>query len=432
LRPLGPSMRNGLFLAGLALVLMAPAATHAASWSTPVTVPGSSGGSLSDVAVAPDGTVAVAWGGGVVAVRSASGRWNKVQRLAARSSPSTSPDIAFDPRGDLLATWTQARSRPGTRLRGPYTVRVNTWSRRDGWGNVRVLGRALHFAGASPRLAINAKGDAIVSWRGFRRVAGGPIIEAVSTSFRPARGRFGSEQKVHDGGPYHDVQLDDQGNAYAVWTTYGGPVNRFAYRPRGQAWGAPQTFTAPMASNPTLAVAPDHSAIVAWRAASGDSAGDGIQHGAVYTAVRSPAGVFGAPVKLSDARVHDVGVAVGPGGEMLLTWGAPDVSDPPVPGVIDLRFVLRSSAGTLGSERRVPGLRAGPAAFLGDGAGVLVYGAENAIFAATMAPGAGAFGAPETIALRGLYPALGTAGRRAAVTWLDPARARLALAIRTG
>jgi hypothetical protein len=252
---------------------------------------------------------------------------------------------------------------------------------------VRVLGRSLHFNLASPRLALDARGDALVAWRGFRKVAGGAVIEAVSTAFRPAGGRFGGEQKIRDGGPYQDVELDGEGNAYAVWTTYGGPVSRFAYSARGRQWGAPRTFTAPMASNPTLAVAPDRSVIVAWRAASVDSEGEGIQYGSVYACVRSPSGVFSSPVKLSEARVHDVGLAVSPTGEALFTWGAPDLLDSPVPGATDLRYALGTSAGVFGSEQRIPGLRAGPTAFLSDGTAVLAFGAAgNAIQATRSRP----------------------------------------------
>ena len=46
-----------------------------------------------------------------------------------------------------------------------------------------------------------------------------------------------------------------------------------------------------------------------------------------------------------------------------------------------------------------------------------------------MAPGSGSFGAPQTIALRGLYPSLAVSGNRAAIAWLDPARTRLALSV---
>lgn len=267
-------MRNGLFLAGIALALIAPAAAQA-GWSAPIDVPGSSQGSISDVAVAPNGTVAVAFDAGLVSIRSATGRWHPVARLAARTSTSTSPDISFDAHNRLFATWTQAGSPPGKALKGPFTVRANTWSSKIGWGNVRVLGRSERFSLAAPRLVLNSRGDAVVSWRGFRRDSAGKTVEAVATSFRPAGGRFGSEQKIKDGGPYRDVQLDDRGNVYAVWTTYGGPVNRFAYKARGKAWGAPQTISTPMSSNPTLAVTPDHGAIVAWRASGVDTEGRG-------------------------------------------------------------------------------------------------------------------------------------------------------------
>ena len=254
---------------------MTPATTHAAPWSAPVDVPGSSNGSVSDVAISPNGTVAVAWDAGLVRVRTPKGTWHSLARLAARTSASTSPDIAFDSHNVLIATWTQANSAPGRPLKGPFTIRANTWSERIGWGNVRVLGRSLHFTLAAPKLALNAKGDAVVAWRGFRRISSNKVVEAVATSFRPAGQRFGLEQKIRDGGPYQDVTLDDRGNLFAVWTTYGGPVNRFAYKLRGKRWGAPQTLSSPMSSNPTIAVTPDRSAVVAWRAADIDSEGDG-------------------------------------------------------------------------------------------------------------------------------------------------------------
>jgi hypothetical protein len=425
------SKRNGLLLAGaaLALALAQPAVAQAASWSAPVDVPGSSSGSVSDVAISPNGTVAVAWDAGLVRVRTPKGKWHSLARLAARTSTSTSPDIAFDSHNVLIATWTQAGSAPGKPLKGPFTVRANTWSERIGWGNVRVLGRSLHFTLAQPKLALNAKGDAVVSWRGFRRMSSSRVVESVATSVRPAGGRFGAEQKVGDGGPYQDVAIDDRGDLYAVWTTYGGPVNRFAYKPSGKRWGAPLTLSSPMSSNPTIAVTPDRTAVVAWRAADVDSEGDGIQYGAVYTAVRSPAGVFGMSEKLSDARVHDVHLAVSPAGDTLISWGAPDLGDPTAPGAVDLRFSIRAAGDGISAERRMPGLREGPSAYLADGTALLAFGLSNTVQVAAMAPGSGTFATPQTIAMRGLYPSLSVAGNRAAISWLDPARTRVVLSV---
>ena len=151
---LGKPKRNGLLLAGIALALMVPATTRAATWSAPVDVPGSTNGSISDVAISPNGTVAVAWDAGLVRIRTPKGTWHSLARLAARTSASTSPDIAFDSHNVLIATWTQANSAPGKPLKGPFTIRANTWSEKIGWGNVRVLGRSLHFSLAQPRLAL--------------------------------------------------------------------------------------------------------------------------------------------------------------------------------------------------------------------------------------------------------------------------------------
>ena len=167
-----------------------------------------------------------------------------------------------------------------------------------------MLGRSLHFSLAQPKLALNAQGRrgrllARLPARSPRAGWSRPSPPA----FRPAGERFGLEQKVRDGGPYQDVTLDDRGDLYAVWTTYGGPVNRFAYKLRGKRVGRAADALRPRCpSNPTIAVTPDRSAVVAWRAADVDSEGDGIQYGAVYVDVRSPDGVFGDARRSSPTR----------------------------------------------------------------------------------------------------------------------------------
>ncbi len=362
-------------------------------------------------------------------IRTPKGRWHSLARLAARTSASTSPDIAFDSHNVLIATWTQANSAPGKPQKGPFTVRANTWSEKIGWATCACSGARCtstsptRSSRSTPRATRSSTGAASGASRRGRSSRRSPPPS------RPAGKRFGLEQKIRDGGPYRDVAVDDKGDLYAVWTTYGGPVNRFAFKPRGKAWGAPQTLSTPMSSNPTIAVTPDRSAVVAWRAADVDSEGNGIQYGAVYVVVRTPAGVFGMPERLSEARVHDVELAVAPNGSTLISWGAPDLGDPTAPGAVDLRFSIRAAGDGISAERRMPGLREGPTAFLADGTGLLAFGLSNSIQVAAMGPGSGSFGVPQTIAARGLYPSLAVAGNRAAISWLDPARARLALSV---
>jgi hypothetical protein len=423
-------VRSRALLLALLVTGSVPTSAAGASWSKPLAVPGSGDGVLNRVAIARDGTIAVGWGAATVAIRRPGGAW-RVRSLAARNTSAQSTDIAFDPTGRLLVTWIHAPAPPGKALAGPFQVRAVTWTRRSGWGGVRVLGRSGHFGLAHPTITMNATGDALIAWRGFRR-AGRRVVEAVSTSFRPAGGRFGREQRVRDGGPYRDVALDERGNAYAVWTTYRGPFLRFAFRARGRGWGAPRTIAGPRASLASLFVLPDRTAVVAYREADVDSEGNGLQAGAIRALIRSSAGNFGPVLRLSESRAHEIVGAVSPTGELTLAWATADTFDPPRSS--DLGFVVRSAAGDLSAAQTVLGVHAGqlpwPIAYLDDGSALLAYGGENMIRAATRAPGTSAFGSPETIAARGLYPSLAVSGTTAVVAFYDLDARRVKVAAR--
>ena len=229
-------MRSRLLLLALLAGGSAAEPAAAAFWSEPVSVPGSTEGVLNRVAIARDGTVAVGWDPAIVAIRRPGGSW-KLRRLAPASSSAQSTDIAFDPAGRLLVTWTHAPTPPGKALGGPYQVRAVTWTRRSGWGGVRVLGRSGHFRLAHPTITMNTTGDALIAWRGFRR-AGRRVVEAVSTSFRPACGRFGREQQVRDGVDNAEHILPRTYHRLLVWDIVQRPlVTRLADRVMSRVLG---------------------------------------------------------------------------------------------------------------------------------------------------------------------------------------------------
>jgi hypothetical protein len=347
--------------------------------------------------------------------------------MNARGTTATSPSVAFDAAGRLLVVWTQSPARPGRTLKGPFEIRLRRWTAGQGWGRARVLGRSLHFTLAQPRLATDQRGDAVLSWRGFRR-KGHDLVEALSTRLQIAGGRFGPERTAAGGGPYRDVALDRGGNAYGVYTTYAGPGNFFVYQRRGQGWGKPVRLPDRPASKPRIAVGADRTAVIAWRGADVDSEGDGIQAGPPSAIMRSAGGGFTFPFRLSSTAVTDVGVVSTPGSNYLITWAAPDFLEPQAPGALDLRCALREEGNAVGGDITVPGARMGPSAFLANGDAIVVYGADDAIRSVRRRQRTAAFDAPETIASRGLWPALVADANRAAVTWLDPKRNRLRLA----
>ena len=413
-----------LVLIALLIAAAAPSSATAA-WTSPSDVPGSRDGVVSRVAVSSNGTVAVAWGDAQVAVHRARGRWLPVRSMHARGTTATSPDIAYDARGHLLAVWTESPARPGRPLEGPFQIRLREWTPGLGWGGVRVLGRSGHFVLAQPRVTTNQRGDAVVSWRGFRR-EGRRLVEVLASRLRTTGGRFRRERDARGGGPYRDVALDRAGNVYGVYTTYSGPRNYFVHQPRGRGWRRPVRLPDTPASKPRIAVGADRTAVIAWRGAAVDSEGNGIQAGPPSAIMRSAGGGFTLPFRLSTVPVTDVNVVSTPGSNYLLTWAAAGFLEPPAPGALDLHYTVREEGNALGTEMTVPGARMGPSAFLPDGDAIIVYGADGAIRSVRLRTAT--TDAPETIAERGLWPSLAVNGDRAAVTWLDPGRNRLRLA----
>jgi len=442
-------MRRIGLIAGLMLAAGAGLATQACvqalavEWSAPMPVPGSRGTAVSRVAVSRDDTVAVAGDQGFVAIRLPAGRWLRVHTLAGAGRLITSTCVAFDARGRLFIAWTQAKGSQGA-YRGPFEIRTETWTRGGGWGRVTVLGRSGNFRLAQPQIATDARGDAIVSWRGLRRT-GSHLVEAVSTSFRPANRGWGPTQQTASGGPYRDVTLDAHGNAYAVWTTYASR-NWFSMRPLGSGrWGSPRALPGSPASAPTVAATPRGAALIAWRAAIVDSEGEGTQYGPVRAIVRTPSGRWGRVQALSGVRVHGVQAAVSPTtGHVLLTWGAPPQSTThPVPGATDMRFSLFSGAGALSPERVAPGSAAGPLAYRPNGDAVVVFsetapapagpGVLGPIRFTALVTREPTFSEPVTIVAHGVMPALAgaptTSGRIEMAMSYATAGGQLALSI---
>ena len=415
-------MTRFVLLASL-LLAGALASPAAAAWTAGTVVPGSRGAVLSRVAVSNNGTVAVAWGAAKAAIRRPGGRWEFVRSVAGSHRTVASPDVAFDARAHLLVAWTQSPARPGKPFIGPFTIRVREWTPARGWGTVRVLGRSGHFLLAQPRLAVNARGDAIVSWRGFRR-SGRHVVEALASSLRMVGGRFGPTRFAADGGPYRDVALDLRGNAYGVYTTYQGPRNYYVYQPRGRGWQRPHLLPGRPASKPRISVEGDRLAVIVWRAATVDSEGDGIQAGPPW-AILSHLGSFTFPVQLSTMPVTDVSVTT-PGA--FITWAASDFTEPPSP--LDLHYAMREEGFAVGGDTTVPGARMGPSAIFYPGNPLVVYGIDNSIQSILFDRRAARFRPAETVAARGSYPSLAvsTDMRRAVASWTNLQSNRLLIA----
>ena len=244
------------------------------------------------------------------------------------------------------------------------------------------------------------RGDAIVSWRGFRR-SGRHVVEALASSLRLVGGRFGPTRLAAGGGPYRDVALDLRGNAYGVYTTYRGPRNFYVYQPRGHGWQSPRPMPGVPASKPRIGVEPDRLVVIVWRAARRRQRRQ--RHpGRPAVGGRGPSRQLRPPVQ----ALHDAGDA---------TWRSPSLapsshgrlrtsSSTPEPGALDLHYAMRGEGFAVGGDTTVPGARMGPSVIVSPGIPLVVYGADGAIRSVSFDRRTATFGAPETIAAHGVSP----------------------------
>jgi PKD domain len=249
-----------------------------AAWATPtwtgpakLSVTGASAESPS-IAVDASGDALSAWertdketGNRVIEVASrpvGAPAWGSPLTISSGAVEGTLPQVGLDAAGDGFAAWL---SKSGAE----YSILVSTRAGLSGAWTKPVLLETLGMSvieDAQPRLAVDAKGDAIVVWEHVK----GP--EAfVESSSRPAgaTGWGPSQVAAEDAEPLHnpEVGLDSAGDATVVWEAKGASVRiTAAARPAAGSWGAgaPLSELGSNANVPRLAVAADGDAIAIW------------------------------------------------------------------------------------------------------------------------------------------------------------------------
>jgi hypothetical protein len=431
-----PARRIAPVLAMIAALAAAAPAIGAATWSAPTTLAGT-GDVNSSLAVGTNGTAAIAYvaGGVRVAVRNPGGRWGAPVRVSEGGYNVSGPSVAVDGKGGIVVAWAQdANPKGGGLIRGPLTIRAIIRARSGIWGTVRKIGSTSHFIDAQAHVHANAAGDAIVTWDGVRRTAGGRSVQAIQSSFRPATRPLGAAQTVRPPQAPHGLEgavsvLDDRGTAYAAWTDEKptSVVVRIAARSRGGSgsWGPVRTIGPAPSSNPVIAVTPDRTALVAWHAAGADSEGDGLQVGALMSAARLPSGGLTAPRQVSAVRTRAYALAVARSGEAMLAFNADPYRQTPEALTSILHVAVRpASGGAFGAEQEVadtdPGQYGGALTYLSDGTALFVWGAGDGAVHSVARPAGGAFGAPELVTAKGLYPRAGASASTAVAVWAVP------------
>jgi hypothetical protein len=148
----------------------------------------------------------------------------------------------------------------------------------------------------SPRVAVNARGDAVVVWE--RLTGPNAVLEAAA---RPAGGVFGAPVVVSAPGVNAfsppQVAIDGAGDAVAVWLWFNGTnyiVQASTRSGASGAWGKPVDLSAAGrdAATPQVAVDQAGDVVVVWERSDGRTY-------AVQAASRAAGGSFEAPVQLS-------------------------------------------------------------------------------------------------------------------------------------
>jgi hypothetical protein len=260
---------------------------------------------------------------------SASTGWTQPNSIANEAAQY--PDVAVNGSGRAVAVW--YRLQPISEDEDLHTMRYAKRTPGKGFGQPRTIGPADQPGGqnppSKPHVAIDRDGNAIAVWL----MQDGDGNLRVMEAFQPRGEQFGQPEALSEPGePAFDpeVAFNRRGKAIAVWERFDGTRTRVqaASRPAHQDdFNAPVTLSAPQLAStlPQIGLGNDGSATVVWQARGG-----GALSNHFIQAARQPAGGgFGEPATISDDDSRDDDVptlAVAPDGSAVAAWrqGDPD------------------------------------------------------------------------------------------------------------
>ena len=243
-----------------------------------------------------------------------------------------------------------------------------------------------------PSLAVDAQGDAMVSWNRAEGPGGGPVQEA----FRPVGGAWHAPVDVTQGnewGNFSQVAFDKQGNALTMWQ---GDGLQSAFMPAGGTWQPPSIVGSELVAGSDFAVDGRGDAVAVW-----DSWTEGfLSHRVVQAAFRPAGGDWQAPVDLSEEphgedwrwEPYEPQVAIDEQGDAVVVWTQGEK------GVLSA-FKPSGGAWQTPVDLSPPGTSDGDAqvAFDGQGNALAVWDGEDGTVQSESKPAGGAWQAPVDI-----------------------------------
>lgn len=255
-------------------------------------VPGAHDASDPRIAVDRNGNVTVIWeryaGTNLMLLqaveRPAGGSWTAPTDIAEFSQGAApEPWVAVDWEGNATAVWKQGEV---------ITSAFHPFA--GSWGEPVQLSGEESF---TPQATMDARGDTTVVW--MHNDGSHYVVES---AYRPEGGSWEAPTLVSapgEEGGNPEVALDAKGDSLVVWrgAVGGEEFVRAAYRPQGASWSSATNVSSPGEHVEALrdAVDPDGNAIVAW---SGDMGKVG-EYGIAHAAFKPAEGSWEAPVELS-------------------------------------------------------------------------------------------------------------------------------------
>jgi hypothetical protein len=216
--------------------------------------------------------------------RPAGGSWTAPVDIAEFSQGAApEPWIAVDWEGNATAVWKQGE-----------VITSSFHPFAGSWGEPTPLSEGESF---TPQAAMDARGDTTVVW--MHNDGSHYVVES---AYRPEGGEWEAPtvvSKPGEEGGNPQVALDAKGDSLVVWRgeVEGEESVRAAYRPQGEPWSPATSVSSPGEHVQALhdAVDPAGNAIVAW---SGDMGKEG-EYGIAHAAFKPVEGSWETPVALS-------------------------------------------------------------------------------------------------------------------------------------
>jgi hypothetical protein len=325
------------------------------------------------------------------AFRPAGGAWQAPETLSPYGQSAEEADVAFDAHGDAFAVW-EAYSSSVPEGDGHFSIQAAFRPAGGPWQTPVDLSPVEAPGSLHPSLAVDAQGDAMVTWNRGEGPGGGPVQEAV----RPAGGAWQAPVDVTQGsewGNFSQVAFGKQGDALAVWQ---GDGLQSAFRPAGGPWQPPSIVGSGLVAGSDFAVDGRGDAVAVW-----DSWTEGfLSHRVVQAAYRPAGGEWRTPVDLSEEphgedwrwEPYEPQVAIDEQGDAVVVWTR---------GEGETQSAFKSSGGAWQAPVDIssPGTSDGDAqvAFDGLGDAVAVWG-DGVTIQSALKPAGGSWQSPDDLA----------------------------------